>query len=551
MAAIPSPTTKDYEPAKRSGHSTVIVGDCLYMWGGEKDDHPEKHNIEKERRDSSVVEILHLPTGRWEQKPTTGDPPLGIIGYAAVAIGNEIFYYRGHCSHWNYDDNVLYSLNVDTLKWRKVVPTNPEDGPKRKDEYSMIAVKIEGEDYLIIIKRLSVNIIHYFRIATGQWILPKVTGDVNPRIEYFNLMSVDDTSAILLQDDDNISDNSVYRLTFTKGSVVCARIFNGTASCLSSIYSHRSVLLNSPSGLKLLAIGGSQCETFDINKTNWKEVGVPESVKDRDVHSLSVWNEDTTNTWIIEFGGVWDDTFLSDTPFLNIRYTAGGDISVRTYSLREYQEEMGKRRRPVEQEISQKGERERIMEERHQQEIQQLHFQMEERDQQAREREREMERQLQKRDQQYQEMKRRLQREKERELQEPHPIIHRDISSGNVLLQPTSHMGIGWRAKVSDYGSANLQNLIATTENPGNQIYSAPEAGNPREHSPAMDVFSYGVLLIEMSICAIPQPGNRRQDINSIRRAGLKGLVQRCVMDNYKLRPKMSDIINELTQSVD
>ena len=406
---------------------------------------------------------------------------------------------------------------------------------------------------------------------------------------------------------------------------------------------------------------------------------------------------------------------------------------MRTYSLREYQEEMGKRRRPVAQEISRKGERERIMEEKHQQEIQQLHLQMEERDQQARERERGMERQLQERDQRYQEMERRLQREKERELQErerqfqererqlqqevqelrtqndererqfqereqelqqqleqsaqqleekdrqleeqesawvvngdeirmtetvlgnggygevrvatfrglrvaakslhrvilspynrqifsremeiaskvrhpnllqfigatregnpiiltelmptslrkeletgfplpypailsisldvacalnylhlfkPHRIIHRDISSGNVLLQPTSHMGIGWRAKVSDYGSANLQNLIATTENPGNRVYSAPEAGNPREHSPAMDVFSYGVLLIEMSICAIPQPGNRRQDVSSIRRAGFKGLVQRCVMDNCKLRPKMSDIINELTQSV-
>ena len=35
-------------------------------------------------------------------------------------------------------------------------------------------------------------------------------------------MSVDDTSAILCQDDYyNIYDHSVYRLTFTKGSVVC------------------------------------------------------------------------------------------------------------------------------------------------------------------------------------------------------------------------------------------------------------------------------------------------------------------------------------------
>ena len=100
----------DYEPAKRYNHSTVIVGDCLYMWGGYKGDRPKKHNIEIERRGSSFVEVLHLPTGRWEQKPTTGDPPLGIIKYAAVAIGNEIFYYGGRCSHGRSDDNVLYSL---------------------------------------------------------------------------------------------------------------------------------------------------------------------------------------------------------------------------------------------------------------------------------------------------------------------------------------------------------------------------------------------------------------------------------------------------------
>ena len=157
----------DYEPAKRSCHSTVIVGDCLYMWGGYSN--RKKHNIKAERRDSSFVEVIHLPTGRWEQKPTTGDPPLGIINYVAVAIGNEIFYYGGHSGHGQCDDNVLYSLNVDTLKWRKVVPTNSKDGPKEKEDCGMIAVKIEGEDYLVIIEPGSINI-HYFRIATSNLI---------------------------------------------------------------------------------------------------------------------------------------------------------------------------------------------------------------------------------------------------------------------------------------------------------------------------------------------------------------------------------------------
>uniref|UniRef100_A0A1X7V2X0 Uncharacterized protein n=1 Tax=Amphimedon queenslandica TaxID=400682 RepID=A0A1X7V2X0_AMPQE len=327
VKAVPGPTVKDYEPAERNCHSTVIVGDCLYMWGGDKGDHPKVHNVEKERKDSSFVEIIHLSTGRWEQKPTTGDPPLGIMRYAAAAIVNKIFYYGGRCSHRRYDDNDLYSLNVDTLKWRKFVPTNPKDGPKKKEFCGMIAVKIEVEDYLVIIEPYSINI-HYFRIATGQWILPKVTGDDITGIHDFNLMSVDGTSAILLQDDDDydVSNNSLYHLTFTKGSVVCVRIFNGNDIVDDTWFAHpnRSVLLNSPSGLKLLAIGDRECETFDINKTNWKKVDVPESVKNRKYHSLSVWNEDTTNTWIIEFGGKWCGTmfsgakFFSDTRFLNI-----------------------------------------------------------------------------------------------------------------------------------------------------------------------------------------------------------------------------------------
>ena len=132
-------------------------------------------------------------------------------------------------------------------------------------------------------------------------------------------------------------------------------------------------------------------------------------------------------------------------------------------------------------------------------------------------------------------------------LFKPHPILHRDVSSANVLLQP---MVGGWRAKVSDYGSANLQPLIGRTTNPGNPVYSAPEAGNPREHSPAMDVFSYGVLLIEMISHRIPLPGEREGLINDIRRASFKSLVQRCLIVEYKQRPTMADIITELNETL-
>ena len=156
----------------------MIIGDYLYMWGGYQPDLPRVHNNEGKKAMSSVVEVLHLPTGRWEQKHTTGDPPLGVSGYAAAAIGNEIFFFGGHCNH--YDDrgdecchNSLYSLNVDTLNWREILPTNrtnPNHGPRMKRSCGMIPVHIGGEDYLVVVGGYPyTNEIHYFRISTGNF----------------------------------------------------------------------------------------------------------------------------------------------------------------------------------------------------------------------------------------------------------------------------------------------------------------------------------------------------------------------------------------------
>ena len=54
----------------------------------------------------------------------------------------------------------------------------------------------------------------------------------------------------------------------------------------------------------------------------------------------------------------------------------------------------------------------------------------------------------------------------------PSPIIHRDVSSANVLLW---RQGDQWRAKVSDYGTANFMQQTMTVC-PGAMIYIAPEA---------------------------------------------------------------------------
>ncbi len=67
----------------------------------------------------------------------------------------------------------------------------------------------------------------------------------------------------------------------------------------------------------------------------------------------------------------------------------------------------------------------------------------------------------------------------------PYPIIHRDVSSANVLL--CIENGSVRRAKVSDYGSANFMRACKTA-NPGAALYAAPEASQA-QHDPKVRTF--------------------------------------------------------------
>ena len=123
----------------------------------------------------------------------------------------------------------------------------------------------------------------------------------------------------------------------------------------------------------------------------------------------------------------------------------------------------------------------------------------------------------------------------------PDPIIHRDLSSANVLLKPT-HNG-GWLAKVSDYGSANFQQQLQT-QNPGSPVYAAPESNNPALQSPKMDIYSFGVLLIEMCTCEFPAPECRPDLIESIHYPQLVQLISWCLNEDRNQRPTAVQVID-------
>ena len=130
-------------------------------------------------------------------------------------------------------------------------------------------------------------------------------------------------------------------------------------------------------------------------------------------------------------------------------------------------------------------------------------------------------------------------------LWKPQTILHRDVSSANVLLEPSGNRQ--WKGKLSDYGSANFLHQVKT-EAPGSPVYSAPEALSPSLHSPAMDVYSFGILLLEMSTHRLPSTVSfeREEQICEIQYPLIKTLVEHCTSRDPQLRPKMKNVLKDI-----
>ena len=129
----------------------------------------------------------------------------------------------------------------------------------------------------------------------------------------------------------------------------------------------------------------------------------------------------------------------------------------------------------------------------------------------------------------------------------PEPIIHRDVSSANVLLN--SRQG-GWTAKLGDYGSANFQAKLQTV-GPGCPVYASPEASRPEEQGPKMDVYSYGVLLLEVCSGTLPDPCDLPAIQQAVHTWGqpkhqLGVLACQCTHQSTDRRPHMRAVVTQL-----
>ena len=130
-------------------------------------------------------------------------------------------------------------------------------------------------------------------------------------------------------------------------------------------------------------------------------------------------------------------------------------------------------------------------------------------------------------------------------LMQPEAVIHRDVSSANVLLEPLP--GNTWKAKLSDYGSVNFARHT-TTAGPGNPTYAAPEANDPQRQSGKMDVFSFGVLLVEVCSGELAPSEHRDRLLASVQWPAMVALIRLCLRHEPQRRPDMSTVITQLDQ---
>ena len=213
-------STDYYVPTKRSYHSTHIVSDYLYMWGGAIVGLPKVHNNKVKRKMISVIELFHLPTGRWEQRPTNGKPPLGVIGYASTVISKTIYYFGGYCNHDQCHHNSLNSLITDSLTWNELFSINPSMGPMMKSHCGMISLTFNKVDYLLVVGGIGprptspqsgaqysnkgtfggnvrTNEHHYYQLSSGKKINISCYQYIIYQVQFYNCLycrSLDSTS---------------------------------------------------------------------------------------------------------------------------------------------------------------------------------------------------------------------------------------------------------------------------------------------------------------------------------------------------------------------
>ncbi|XP_008240167.1 PREDICTED: serine/threonine-protein kinase EDR1 isoform X2 [Prunus mume] len=134
-------------------------------------------------------------------------------------------------------------------------------------------------------------------------------------------------------------------------------------------------------------------------------------------------------------------------------------------------------------------------------------------------------------------------------------IVHRDLKSPNLLVDKN------WVVKVCDFGLSRMKNstFLSSRSTAGTAEWMAPEVLRNEPSDEKCDVYSYGVILWELSTLQQPWGGmnpmqvvgavgfqHRRLDIPDDIDPAIADLIRKCWQTDPKLRPSFAEIMATL-----
>ena len=133
-----------------------MIGERLYLWGGEQPNLPQEHDNDEKKRLTSQVQIFNITSGKWDSKPTRGNPPLGVCDYSCTTLNKKIYYFGGWCCHDFCYHNSLNELDTYTLTWTQMSSTDDSRPVMKRAFSNMMLSENGGVHRLLVIGGLGV-----------------------------------------------------------------------------------------------------------------------------------------------------------------------------------------------------------------------------------------------------------------------------------------------------------------------------------------------------------------------------------------------------------